>query len=106
MYQQATGILPFAATLWKDVKFTYNNLFFILFTVSFHFVSFQFLYFWGYSVPSVVKFRFHCPLSLSQFLMFELAQSGDGRAVQEILAKSRQIGVDLEEYLNTLLGKC
>ena len=52
-----------------------------------------------------MKFRFHCPLSLSQFLMFELAQSGDGRAVQEILTNSRQIGVDLEEYLNTLLGK-
>ncbi|KAL9984828.1 hypothetical protein ACROYT_G007164 [Oculina patagonica] len=57
MYQQATEILPFAATLWKD------------------------------------------------FLMFELARSGNGPAVQEILAKGRQIGVELEEFLNTLLGK-
>lgn len=37
--------------------------------------------------------------------MFELARSGNGTAVQEILAKSRQIGVELEEFLNTLLGK-
>lgn len=57
MYHQATEVLPFAATVWKD------------------------------------------------FLMFELARSGDGSAVQEILAKSREIGVKLEEFLNTLLGK-
>lgn len=57
MYHQATEVLPFAATIWKD------------------------------------------------FLMFELARSGDGSAVQEILAKSREIGVKLEEFLNTLLGK-
>ena len=37
--------------------------------------------------------------------MFELAQSGDGAAVQKIVSKSREIGVDLEDYLNTLLGK-
>lgn len=37
--------------------------------------------------------------------MFELAQSGDGPDVQEIVAKGREIGVDLEEFLNTLLGK-
>lgn len=37
--------------------------------------------------------------------MFELARGGDGSAVQEILAKSRQIGVKVEEFLNTLLGK-
>lgn len=49
--------------------------------------------------------RFHFPLLLSQFLMFELARGGDGSAVQEILAKSRQIGVKVEEFLNTLLGK-
>ena len=48
---------------------------------------------------------FHFPLSCSQFLMFEFARSGNGTAVQEILAKSRQIGVELEEFLNTLLGK-
>ena len=48
---------------------------------------------------------FHCPLSCSQFLMFELARSGNGPAVQEIMASSREIGVDLEEFLNTLLGK-
>ena len=52
-----------------------------------------------------VRFRFHCPLSRSQFLMFELAQSGDGASVQEIVTKSRDIGVDLKDYLNTLLGK-
>lgn len=57
MYQQATEILPFAATLWKD------------------------------------------------FLMFELAQKGDGAAVQEIMAKAREMGVDLEDFLKTLLGK-
>lgn len=39
------------------------------------------------------------------YLMFELAQSGDGPDVQEIVAKGREIGVDLEEFLNTLLGK-
>lgn len=39
------------------------------------------------------------------FLMFELARGGDGSAVQEILAKSRQIGVKVEEFFNTLLGK-
>ena len=37
--------------------------------------------------------------------MFELARGGDGSAVQEILAKSRQIGVKVEEFFNTLLGK-
>jgi len=37
--------------------------------------------------------------------MFELAQSGDGPAVQEIVVKSREIGVDLEDFLKTLLGK-
>ena len=37
--------------------------------------------------------------------MFELAQSGDGPDVQEIVAKGREISVDLEEFLNTLLGK-
>lgn len=37
--------------------------------------------------------------------MFELAQSGDGPDVQEIVAKGCEIGVDLEEFLNTLLGK-
>ena len=56
--------------------------------------------------PSLCKNSgFHCPLSCSQFLMFELAQSGDGPAVQEIMANSREIGLELEEFLNTLLGK-
>ena len=44
-------------------------------------------------------------LSISQFLMFELAQKGDGAAVQEIMAKAREMGVDLEDFLKTLLGK-
>ena len=48
---------------------------------------------------------FHVLLSCSQFLMFELARSGNGSAVQEILVSSRHIGVELEEFLNTLLGK-
>lgn len=48
---------------------------------------------------------FHFLFSCSQFLMFELARSGNGGAVQEILVNSRHIGVDLEEFLNTLLGK-
>lgn len=47
----------------------------------------------------------HFPLSCSQFLMFELARSGNGSAVQEILVNSRHIGVELEGFLNTLLGK-
>lgn len=37
--------------------------------------------------------------------MFELAQNGDGAAVQEIMAKTREMGVDLEDFLKTLLGK-
>ena len=37
--------------------------------------------------------------------MFELARSGNGSAVQEILVNSRHIGVELEGFLNTLLGK-
>lgn len=37
--------------------------------------------------------------------MFELAQKGDGAAVQEIMAKAREMGVDLEDFLKTLLGK-
>lgn len=54
---------------------------------------------------SCPEIQVHCPLSCSQYLMFELAQSGDGPDVQEIVAKGREIGVDLEEFLNTLLGK-
>lgn len=48
---------------------------------------------------------FHFPFSCSQFLMFELARSGNGSTVQEILVNSRHIGVELEGFLNTLLGK-
>ena len=49
--------------------------------------------------------HFDDTLSISQFLMFELAQNGDGAAVQEIMAKTREMGVDLEDFLKTLLGK-
>ena len=63
------------------------------------FVAFPFLYL------QFLYSGFHFPLSCSQLLMFEFARSGNGTAVQEILAKSRQIGVELEEFLNTLLGK-
>jgi len=93
MYQQATEILPFAATLWKDVKlfniFCLSCVGVILFEVLVNFYSRY----------------FDNTLSISQFLMFELAQKGDGAAVQEIMAKAREMGVDLEDFLKILLGK-
>lgn len=93
MYQQATEILPFAATLWKDVKsfniFCLPCVGVFLFEVLVNFYS----------------RHFDNALSISQFLMFELAQKGDGAAVQEIMAKAREMGVDLEDFLKTLLGK-
>ena len=118
MYQQATEILPFAATLWKDVKFNdirLQPLLFYVVCLFFFWLCFSLcllsllLFSWFMCFPLyVVLFLnsgFHFLFSCSQFLMFELARSGNGSAVQEILVNSRHIGVDLEEFLNTLLGK-
>ena len=113
MYQQATEILPFAATLWKDVKFNDIRLQPLLFYVVFLFlVCFGFHFalclrgcFHGLCAFLCMWLYFHFLFSCSQFLMFELARSGNGSAIQEILVNSRHIGVDLEDFLNTLLGK-
>lgn len=118
MYQQATEILPFAATLWKDVKFNdiclQPLLFYVVCLFVFKFALVFFLLFVSVAVFMVyvplyvVLFLysgFHFLFSCSQFLMFELARSGNGSAIQEILVNSRHIGVDLEDFLNTLLGK-
>lgn len=118
MYQQATEILPFAATLWKDVKFNDIRLQPLLFYVVFLFIFVSLCVFcslslWLFSwfmcfplyVVSFLNSGFHFLFSCSQFLMFELARSGKGSAVQEILVNSRHVGVDLEDFLNTLLGK-
>lgn len=120
MYQQATEILPFAATLWKDVKFNdirLQPLLFFIFSCLFIFVwlcfSFCLLSLLLFSrlmcfplyVVLFLNSGFHFLFSCSQFLMFELARSGNGGAVQEILVNTRHIGVGLEEFLNTLLGK-
>lgn len=105
MYQQATEILPFAATLWKDVKFNDIRLQPLLSCCCFVAVFVAYMLSFFYFCCFFLNSGFHFLLSCSQFLMFELARSGNGTAVQEILAKSRQIGVELEEFLNTLLGK-
>lgn len=111
MYQQATEILPFAATLWKDVKFNEIHLHALFLCVSmipsifFCLVIVLVVSFCCFCLLHCVEFRFDCPLSISQFLMFELAQNGISATVQDIMAKSQDIGVDLEDFLNTLLGK-
>jgi len=120
MYQQATEILPFAATLWKDVKFNGIRLEPLLFYDFICLIVFVLLCFSSRTSPlqlfswfmrfslCVLLFLnsgFHFLFSCSQFLMFELARSGNGSAVQEILVNSRHVGVELEEFFNTLLGK-
>lgn len=72
MYQQATEILPFAATLWKDVKFNDIRLqpllsfffFFLLFVAVFiaYVLSFVFVF--------VFKFRFS--FSFFVFTVFDV----------------------------------
>jgi len=90
------ALLCFCLFVFVLLSFSFSSLSLWLFSLFMCFPLYVFLF---------LNSGFHFLFSCSQFLMFELARSGNGRAVQEILVNSRHIGVELEEFLNTLLGK-